>query len=89
MKVFDFDPADYAGEYKARGIVHVPGGVSAEFFEFAATQARNCLARGQDLGEWKFPGKKIQFLFEFPECHDWRNDLFAPSPRSPVSTSSA
>ncbi len=75
MKVFDFHPASYAAQYAADGYVHLKNGVSAEFVEFALQQAKRLMGADADLKEWKFNGKKMQFLFDFPAASaegDWR-----------------
>lgn len=71
MRAFRFDPKAYAEQYARDGYVHVAKGVNPEFVEFALAQARNLIGADADLREWKFKGKKAQFLFDFPSRDDW------------------
>lgn len=75
MNAFNFDPASYAAEYARTGYVHVKGGVSPAFVEYALLQAKCLMGAEADLRDWQFKGKKMQFLFDFPgtsEARDWR-----------------
>ena len=76
MDAFDFNPADYRSAYQSRGYVHIAGGVSQPFLQYAQAFHRQC---GADLPEFKFKGKKQQFLFEFPvsECLAGIKDMVA------------
>ena len=71
MRVFRFDPNAYAEQYARDGYVHVVEGVNPEFLEFALAQAKNMIGADADLREWKFKGKKAQFLFDLPSADDW------------------
>jgi hypothetical protein len=71
MRAFRFDPKAYAEQYATDGYVHVVKGVNPEFVEFTLAQARNLIGADADLREWKFNGKKAQFLFDFPSREDW------------------
>lgn len=71
MRAFRFTPNAYAEQYARDGYVHIAKGVSPEFVEFALAQAMNLIGAEADLREWKFKGKKMQFLFDFPSDDDW------------------
>lgn len=75
MAFFQFDPAAYAAEYARTGYVHVKAGVSREFVQYALQLAQDLMGADADLKAWKFAGKKMQFLFDFPpgdQARDWR-----------------
>lgn len=69
MKVFDFQPSDYAGEYAKNGYVHIVGGVCPEFLRHTQDLVEELLSNPQQvaLHEFEIKGKKRQFLFEFPQ----------------------
>ncbi len=68
MRVFDFDPAPYAKEFRAKGYVHIKGGVAPEFIEMVKERLEEYQRdRSQFLSDWEFKNKKQQYLFEFPE----------------------
>jgi hypothetical protein len=75
MKVFDFDPSDYAETYRTHGWVHIPEGVSKEFHEVLLRYASDELDSHM-LGDFAIKGKKEQSLFEFPGEVDYPNELF-------------
>ena len=75
MKIFDFDPSDYADTYRSQEWVHIREGVSEEFHELLLRYAREELS-GHMLGSFAIKGKKEQSLFEFPEGMDYTNELF-------------
>jgi len=67
-KVFDFDPMSYIEEFRAKGYVHIKGGVTPEFVEMAKARLEEYQGdRSQFLSDWEFKNKKQQYLFEFPE----------------------
>lgn len=74
MKVFDFAPADYAGQYREQGYVHVREGVSQEFHEYLL----NFVAELEKhrIGELKGLGDKEQALLEFPDDVDYPGELY-------------
>lgn len=71
MRIFSFNAADYARDYETNGYAHVKGGVEPEFLKFALQQYQRLASSSADMKEWEFKGKKLQFLFEFPENSDW------------------
>jgi hypothetical protein len=66
MKVFDFDPRDYAEAYRNDDYVHIPGGLSAEFHASLVEYAEREL-NSHKLDEWAIKGKKEQSLYDFPD----------------------
>ena len=75
MRIFDFDPADHRADYEAKGWVHIPRGVTAEFHELLLDYAQ------EELGEhmlegFAIKGKKEQSLFEFPEGVEYPDELY-------------
>lgn len=76
MKIMDFKGDSYARQYNERGYVCVAGGVNPEFLAFAQAQAREKIGSDLDLEEWRFEGKKVQFLFDFPESSNFPDELF-------------
>jgi len=77
-RIFEFEPSDYAEQYAAQGFVHIPGGASPEFMEFAQAFANNKIDASGDrkLGRWQFQGKKLQFLMEFEDNSDYPEGLY-------------
>ncbi len=75
MKIFDFDPSDYADIYRSQEWVHIREGVSEEFHEALLRYASEEL-NDHLLGSFAIKGKKEQSLFEFPDGLDYTNELF-------------
>jgi len=75
MKVFDFDPADYADHYAKHGWVHIKNGQSPEFHaalkDFVDTEFGAHKVEGATIG-----GQKQQALYEFPSDTDFPGELF-------------
>lgn len=75
MKIFNFDPADYADQYERTGWVHIPGGIDPEFLaylqDFTAKRFAEKHVEGKAIG-----GAKEQALFEFPAETDFPGELF-------------
>jgi hypothetical protein len=75
MKVFGFDPAEYADIYRGQEWVHIPGGIDAEFFaqlrSFTEREFSSHVVRGKAIG-----GTKEQALYEFPDAVDFPGHLF-------------
>lgn len=73
MEVFNFDPSLYTEEYNKNGYVHIKGGVNPAFLNLAHEFMRQSIANESEasLEEWRFKGKKAQFLFDFPESTDF------------------
>ena len=75
MKIFNFDPADYADQYARTGWVHIPGGIDPEFLahlkDFTARRFAEQHVEGKAIG-----GAKEQALFEFPAETDFPGELF-------------
>jgi hypothetical protein len=75
MKVFDFDPDDYADTYRDQGWVHIREGVSDEFHGVLQRYASDELGNHM-LDGFAIKGKKEQSLFDFPSDVDFPNELF-------------
>jgi len=75
MKLFDFDPADYAGYFAEHGWVHIENGQSPEFHaalkRFVDTPSGAHKVEGATIG-----GQKQQALYEFPQDVDFPGELF-------------
>jgi hypothetical protein len=75
MKIFNFDPAEYADQYERTGWVHIPGGIDPEFLaylkDFTARRFDEQHVEGKAIG-----GAKEQALFEFPAETDFPGELF-------------
>jgi hypothetical protein len=73
MKLFAFDPMDYREVYARRGWVHIPGGLTPEFFSLLDRQV------GETLGQSSLPefqlGGKQQALYEFPAGGNYLEEL--------------
>ncbi len=72
-KMFAFNPADYAATFAAKGYVHIPGGLDAEFHRQLVGQVQ-AMREANRLKEWAI-GDKQQSLYEFPTGHDYRREL--------------
>ena len=75
MKVFAFDPADYAEQYRAQGWAHIKNGVDPEFLAvlqaFAEEQFGTHVVEGRGIA-----GTKQQALYEFPPEVEFPGHLF-------------
>jgi hypothetical protein len=65
MKVFDFDPSEYADRYAGEGYVHIREGLSREFHASLLEYAQRELT-SHKLDEFAIKGKKEQSLYDFP-----------------------
>lgn len=74
MRIFAFDPKDYRDEFHENSFVHIQGGISPEFLEYARDFARRTSAA--DQMEQFALGHKQQSLFEFPDEVDFPGELF-------------
>jgi hypothetical protein len=66
MKVFDFDPREYAGAYRDEGYVHIREGMSQEFHAALVEYAERELM-SHKLDDFAIKGKKEQSLYDFPD----------------------
>src|SRR3954454_12306402 len=66
MKVFDFDPRDYADAYRDEGYVHIREGMSREFHAALVEYAERELM-SHKLDDFAIKGKKEQSLYDFPD----------------------
>ncbi|MDC0663129.1 hypothetical protein [Marinobacter sp. SS21] len=71
MNVFDFDPDDAAQAYQRFGYVHLKQGLNKAFLDYALNFLHAAEAEAQSLEEWRFKGKKRQYLFDFPDDMDF------------------
>ncbi len=75
MKVFAFDPADHAEQYRAQGWAHIKNGVDPEFLAvlqaFAEEQFGTHVVEGRGIA-----GTKQQALYEFPAEVEFPGHLF-------------
>jgi hypothetical protein len=69
MKVFDFDPRDYADAYRREGYVHIREGMSREFHAALVEYAEREL-QSHKLDGFAIKGKKEQSLYDFPDAVD-------------------
>jgi hypothetical protein len=72
-RMFAFDPCRYAPQFARDGFVHIPRGVSEEFYELLARQVEERL-NGALLEKFAI-GDKQQALYEFPEGADYYAEL--------------
>jgi hypothetical protein len=66
MKVFDFDPRQYADAYRDEGYVHIRQGLSREFHATLVEYAERELT-SHKLDDFAIKGKKEQSLYDFPD----------------------
>jgi hypothetical protein len=66
MKVFDFDPSEYADAYRDEGYVHIREGLSREFHASLVEYAERELT-SHKLDDFAIKGKKEQSLYDFPD----------------------
>lgn len=71
MRVFQFDPSEYAASYARDGYVKIQAGVSPAFLAFVLKEAHDLVEEQKSLKDWEFKGKKQQFLFSFPRESDY------------------
>ena len=62
--IFTFNPNDYAHEFANNGYVLVKGGINSAFLKEAQQQAILQEENKSDLDEWRFKGKKRQYLYK-------------------------
>src|SRR2546423_5036750 len=66
MKVFDFDPRDYADAYRDEGYAHIREGMSREFHAALVEYAERELT-SHKLDDFAIKGKKEQSLYDCPD----------------------
>ncbi len=75
MKIFDFDPGEHRGAFARDGWVHIPGGATEEFVDYA----RSFLverSHADALARRGIQREKGQYLLELPDACDLSTDLF-------------
>lgn len=70
MRVFDFDPAEHAADYRANGWVHIRSGITPELHASLLELSRRELGDHM-LEGFAIKGKKEQALYEFPDSVDY------------------
>ncbi len=68
-RMFNFSARDYAVEFAKKGYVHIPNGLTKEFYDLLSAQVDNHLEANR-LKEWAI-GNKQQGLYHFPEGVDY------------------
>lgn len=71
--LFNFDPAQYAPAFASQGFVHIPGGLTEEFYQVLVKQVDDYL-QGQLLKDFAI-GDKQQALYQFPQGRDYYGEL--------------
>lgn len=66
MKLFNFDPAEYSDVFARQGWVHIQGGLTPSFLQFAQEQVAAAQAAVDPLSGSGIAGAKEQFVFDFP-----------------------
>jgi hypothetical protein len=74
MKIFNFDPALFASAFAERGFVHIPRGLTEEFYSLLAPRVVDDLRGG--LMPAFAVGDKQQALSDLPNGTDFRRELF-------------
>ena len=69
--IFTFNPNDYTHEFANNGYVLVKGGINSAFLKEAQQQAILQEENKSDLDEWRFKGKKRQYLYDFENQWDF------------------
>ncbi|MBI2804459.1 MAG: hypothetical protein HYX68_05670 [Planctomycetes bacterium] len=72
-RMFSFDPRDYAATFRSEGFVHIPGGLSEEFYQILSRQVDEYLA-GELMKDFAI-GDKQQALYQFPPNGNYQEDL--------------
>lgn len=73
--IFTFHPEDYQEEFAKNGYVLVKNGINADFLGVALEQAEKQKSNQNDIGDWRFKGKKRQYLYEFEEWDLYNSGL--------------
>jgi len=72
--MFKFDPTKYAAQFASEGYVHIPKGVTDEFYQKMSKQADEYI-KTQTMKEFAI-GDKQQAMYEFPKEGDYVGELF-------------
>ncbi len=72
-RMFNFSPNDYIAEFAQKGYVHIPNGLTKEFYDRLSAQVDNHLEANR-LKEWAI-GNKQQGLYRFPEGADYYSEF--------------
>jgi hypothetical protein len=71
--MFSFDPQHYAGTFGSEGFVHIPQGLSEDFFQVLSKQVDDYL-QGELLKDFAI-GDKQQALYQFPLGRNYYGEL--------------
>jgi hypothetical protein len=64
---FAFDADKASKQFAETGWVHAPNGLTPEFFHALSVEIKRLVQDDKsELESWRFPGKKLQFLWELP-----------------------
>jgi len=74
MRVFSFDGSDLRATYETQGWLHVSGGVTGEFLDYARAEVDRSGAL-QPLDGSAIHGAKTQYVFRFPVDFDFKAQL--------------
>jgi hypothetical protein len=72
-QMFIFDPAKYAEHFARHGYVHIPGGVSEQFYAKLVKQVDENM-KSKKMKEFAI-GDKQQAMYEFPDGADYAQEL--------------
>ncbi len=68
LEPFRFDVAAAAARFRSEGWMHAAGGVDPTFLATIVAQTERLVdEHTNELERWRFPDKKLQFLWELPE----------------------
>jgi hypothetical protein len=77
ITVFNFQSEVYTEDFRNNGYVHIKGGISPAFFDFAMAQWRSLQTEpAQSISAWEVKNKKQQFLFELPSDSGFFSHVF-------------
>ena len=72
-RLFDFDPSKYADAFARDGYVHIRRGITQDFYDKAMRQIEQSM-KTKLMKEFAI-GDKQQAMYEFPEGHDYVQDV--------------
>src|SRR5215210_766366 len=75
MKIFAFDPAEYAQQFADQGFVHIQNGIDPGFLAELREYSQRSL-EATKLDAFAIKGKKEQSLYEFPDGVEFPGEIF-------------
>ena len=81
-KMFDFDPARYTSAYAEQGYIHIPKGLTEEFYGLLAGQVEDYI-KSKPLKDFAI-GDKQQALYQLPDGPHYYRELNQQPPAEPV-----